>query len=85
MTDLSPIQRTTAEHLSKEANLPLDTFEPDLPMISGSLIDSFLMVGLATFLESEFNVSIPDDYVTVEHLDTLSSIEALISGLRTQS
>ena len=33
----------------------------DTPLISGGIVDSFSMVSLKRFLETKYNISIPDD------------------------
>ena len=50
----------------------------DEPLISGGLIDSFSVVQIAVFVEDEFDIVIPDADLTVENMDTLDQMAALI-------
>ena len=46
----------------------------DTPLISGGIVDSFSMVSLKRFLETKYNISIPDEKATPEAFDTVNSI-----------
>jgi acyl carrier protein len=50
----------------------------DTPLISGGLVDSFSMVSLKLFLETEYDVKIPDEKATAETFDTVDAIAALV-------
>jgi len=50
----------------------------DTPLISGGLVDSFSMVSLKLFLETEYGVKIPDERATAEAFDTVNAIAALV-------
>ena len=50
----------------------------DLPLISGDLVDSFSMVSLKRFLETRYNIQIPDALATPEAFDSVNSIVALM-------
>ncbi len=50
----------------------------DTPLITGGLVDSFSMVSLKLFLETEYNIKIPDERATAEAFDTLNAIAALV-------
>lgn len=50
----------------------------DTPLISGGLVDSFSMVSLKLFLETEYDVKIPDERATAETFDTVNAIAALV-------
>jgi D-alanine--poly(phosphoribitol) ligase subunit 2 len=50
----------------------------DTPLITGGLVDSFSMVSLKLFLETEYNVKIPDERATAEAFDTVNAIAALV-------
>ena len=50
----------------------------DTPLISGGLVDSFSMVSLKLFLETEYDVKIPDERATAETFDTVDAIAALV-------
>lgn len=46
----------------------------DEGIITGGLMDSFALAELAVYIESEFNVYIPDPDLTVAKMDTLNQI-----------
>jgi D-alanine--poly(phosphoribitol) ligase subunit 2 len=50
----------------------------DTPLISGGLVDSFSMVSLKLFLETEYKIKIPDERATAETFDTVNAIAALV-------
>ena len=50
----------------------------DTPLITGGLVDSFSMVSLKLFLETEYDVKIPDERATAETFDTVNAIAALV-------
>lgn len=50
----------------------------DEGIISNGLMDSFSLAELAVYIESEFNVYIPDPDLTVEKMDTLDQIVARV-------
>lgn len=46
----------------------------DEGIVSGGLMDSFALAELGVFIESEFDVYVPDPELTVDQLDTLDQI-----------
>ena len=53
----------------------------DTPLISGGIVDSFSMVSLKVFLETKYNVSIPDAKATPEAFDSVDNIIALLKEM----
>ena len=51
------------------------------PLISGGIVDSFSMVSLKVFLETKYNVSIPDAKATPEAFDSVDNIIALLKEM----
>ena len=56
--------------------------EPEEPLLRKGMIDSIGIQQLVAFLESEFDLSISDDDLTVENFQTLRSISELVKTLR---
>lgn len=52
------------------------------PLISGGLVDSFALVELAMFLESEFGVRPDDADLNVTHMDTVEMIVNYVQSHR---
>ena len=50
----------------------------ETPLISGGIVDSFSMVSLKVFLETKYNIQIPDAKATPEAFDSVNNIVALL-------
>ena len=50
----------------------------DTPLISGGIVDSFSMVSLKVFLETTYNIQIPDAKATPEAFDSVNNIVNLL-------
>ena len=48
------------------------------PLISGGIVDSFSMVSLKVFLETKYNIQIPDAKASPEALDSVNNIINLL-------
>ena len=52
------------------------------PLITSGIVDSFSLVSLKRFLETKYEVTIPDEQATPETFNTVSSIIELVNGLK---
>jgi len=50
----------------------------DTPLISGGIVDSFSMVSLKVFLETKYNIQIPDAKASPEAFDSVNNIIVLL-------
>jgi acyl carrier protein len=50
----------------------------DTKLITGGIVDSFSMVSLKRFLETQYNIQIPDSKATPEAFDSVNLIVALL-------
>ena len=50
----------------------------DTPLISGGFVDSFSLVSLKVFLETKYNIQIPDAKATPEAFDSVDNIMVLL-------
>ena len=50
----------------------------DTPLISGGIVDSFSMISLKVFLETKFNIQIPDAKASPEAFDSVNNIVKLL-------
>ena len=78
---MSEIKETILEFIKEEY---LDEDEDieisfDTPLISGGIVDSFSMVSLKRFLETRYNIEIPDARATAEAFDTVNNIVTLLN------
>jgi acyl carrier protein len=55
-----------------------EDLNPDTPLISSGIVDSFSMVSLKRFLENKYKISIPDDKATPQAFDSVNKIIALV-------
>ncbi len=51
----------------------------DTPLISGGIVDSFSMVSLKVFLETKYNIQIPDAKASPEAFDSVNNIVNLLN------
>jgi len=56
----------------------------DTPLISGGIVDSFSMVSLKVFLETKFNIQIPDSKASPEAFDSVNNIVNLLKEFNVQ-
>lgn len=68
---LQKVRAFTLKELLKNPDYALKDNEP---MFSSGLIDSFAMAQVGVFIETEFNLYIPDPELTVENMDTVEQI-----------
>ena len=50
----------------------------ETPLISGGIVDSFSMVSLKVFLETKYNIQIPDAKASPEAFDSVNNIVKLL-------
>jgi acyl carrier protein len=81
----------TANIIATVKNFILQEFVPDArpdeltettPLVTGAILDSLATVRLVTFLEEQFGIEIQAWEASVDHLDTLRDIAALVQSKR---
>ncbi|MGY3616575.1 phosphopantetheine-binding protein [Bradyrhizobium sp. USDA 10063] len=72
---LRDVLRTVAPH----KDLPAD----DDDLFATGVLDSFATVELIAVLEQTFRVTLPNEELTLQNFQTISSIGALVDRLRT--
>lgn len=77
---MSDMHETILEYVIEEYVDEDDDIEvnPDTPLISSGIVDSFSMVSLKVFLEKMYKISLPDNEATPEAFDTVNSICELV-------
>jgi len=79
---LQKVRAFTLKELLKNPDYPL---KDDEPLFSSGLIDSFAMAQVGVFIETEFDLYIPDPELTVENMDTPGQIaDKILAGLAEQ-
>jgi acyl carrier protein len=74
---------TLTEYITtKILKQPGRALNPQEPLISGGLIDSFSLVDLALFVEDTFGVHIDDTELNASTFDTLEQLISLIEARR---
>lgn len=74
---ITTIEKYIAAELLKS---PDKEIQPDEPLISGGMVDSFSLVDLALFVEETYNVRIDDTELNADTFDTLNQLAALIES-----
>ena len=77
MSDLKDVvlEYVQEEYLEEDDDMEVSF---DTPLISGGIVDSFSMVSLKRFLETRYNVQIPDAKATPDAFDTVDKIAVLM-------
>jgi acyl carrier protein len=77
------IARTLREFICRELlNDPSYPLRGDTPLVSGGLIDSFMVAHLAVFIEQTFGVHLPDVILLSDEVDTVERIVAIVEAAR---
>ena len=63
------------EYLDEDEDMEVNF---DTPLISGGIVDSFSMVSLKRFLETKYQIQIPDAKATPEAFDSVNNIMQLL-------
>jgi len=79
---MTPFQERVRDFLVEKASLKASMIGADTPLITSSMIDSFLIIELVAYVEEIAGVRIPDDFATPEQLDSLNKIERLKDRLK---
>ncbi len=82
MTDqiISQLNEYITTQITKQ---PRAVIDPNAPIITGGLIDSFHLVDLSLFIEKQFGVYIDDTELNADTFDTLNQLAALIISRQT--
>ena len=77
MSDLKDVilEYVEEEYLDEDEDIEV-TY--DTPLISGGIVDSISMVSLKRFLETYYEIQIPDAKATPEAFDTVNNIVKLL-------
>jgi acyl carrier protein len=77
---MASVKETVLEYVKKEYLETDDDREItyDTPLISGGIVDSFSMVSLKVFLETKYNIQIPDAKASPEAFDSVNNIVNLL-------
>jgi acyl carrier protein len=83
---MASVKETVLEYVKKEYLETDDERELtyDSPLISGGIVDSFSMVSLKVFLETKFNIQIPDAKASPEAFDSVNNIVNLLKEFNIQ-
>jgi acyl carrier protein len=71
------LQTAIAEEI---LNLPQKKIDPNEPLISSGLVDSFSLVDLAILVEDTFNVRLDDTELNSDVFDSLSRLADIIAS-----
>ncbi len=54
------------------------------PLISSGIVDSFSMISLKRFLETKYNIQIPDSKATAEAFNTVNNIVKTVEEIKSE-
>lgn len=74
---IEALNRYITSDILKQPNRKID---PNEPLLSSGLIDSFHLVDLALFVEDNFGVHIDDSELSASTFDTLNQLAAFIAS-----
>jgi acyl carrier protein len=70
--------RRLAQYIGRNVSRDPDrTVNANTPLISSGLLDSLSLIRVLSFIEDEFEVAIPDEFVTSEGMDSVAKIVQL--------
>jgi acyl carrier protein len=76
------LQKVRAFTLKELLKNPDYALKNDEPLFSSGLIDSFAMAQVGVYIETEFNLYIPDPDLTVDNMNTVEQItDKILAGL----
>ena len=83
---MASVKDTILEYVKKEYLETDDDREItyDSPLISGGIVDSFSMVSLKVFLETQYKIQIPDAIASPEAFDSVNNIVNLLKEFNVQ-
>ena len=73
------MQSTIRKYITEHGSQARDFSDGD-SLLEAGVIDSVLMVGLISFLESEYGIRIEDDDMTPENFESINSIVEFIQS-----
>jgi acyl carrier protein len=79
MTDTKSIMTAIADYIVENFGLESEDLEYDTPLFSSNLLDSFAMVDLVSFIESQSGVRFAVLDMHFGNLDTLDKIQAILA------
>ncbi len=78
---MSEISETLSSYIATQIlKQPKRVIQPDEPLLSNGLVDSFSLVDLSIFIEKTFKVYIDNTELNRETFDTLAQLENLIQS-----
>jgi len=72
------VSQSIREYLSNRLGVDVSDVQDDSPLFSSSLVDSFSLVELITFIESAGGIKIDAWDVTLENFDSIERILAFV-------
>ena len=73
------IRETLVDFLENEMALDTSAIEDDTPLISTSVLDSFNMLEMITFIEKEAGIKIGAMEVNLDNLDSIAKILTFVA------
>jgi acyl carrier protein len=77
---METIQAALIRFLQDEVGLRPDMYRADTPLFSSGLLDSFALVALLAFAETQFGVVLPAENITQANVDTIDGLAAYVAA-----
>ena len=77
---MNPTQEKVKSFLANDLGLDVSIIEPNTALFTSGMIDSFALIEMLSYLESEFNAKIDIADLGIDNLDNLESIAALVEN-----
>lgn len=68
--------------LEEDLGVEIEQIDPDTPLFSSQLVDSFALVTLMMFLEREAGIRIAPTDVNLDNMDTIGRMLAYVDRVR---
>ena len=72
-------QEQIMEYLRSDLAIEVDDLDGETPLFSSGIIDSFVLISLMTFIESEGGVRIAPSDVNLANFDSISRIQDYVN------
>ncbi|MFT7558247.1 MAG: acyl carrier protein [Flavobacteriales bacterium] len=77
---MSDVRSKIRQFLSNDLEVDVSSFSDSDELFTGGLIDSFALIELLGFLESELDFTVNFAEMTVDDFDTIDSLVKLVEG-----
>lgn len=74
------VRQAIRDFFERELGLDLTNVQDADPLVSSGVVDSFALIELLSFLETEFDARISIAELTLDDIDTIEALASLVAG-----